>query len=45
MDLKRFYRRPLSLSDYKVIAETVVGVVVGFFLVVFGIVAYFAGWL
>jgi hypothetical protein len=44
MDLKNFPRRPLSLSDQMVIAQVLVGIVVGLFLIALCIYFYFAGW-
>jgi hypothetical protein len=44
MSFKGYFRRPLSLSDQKVIADVLVGVVVGLFLIAFAIFCYFFGW-
>ena len=45
MPLKDYFRRPLSIADQMVVAQTLVGIVIGISLVIFGIVAWFAGWL
>ena len=44
MDVKNLHRRPLSLSDQMVIAKVLVGIVVGLFLVAFGIFCCVFGW-
>lgn len=41
MPFKFDFRRPLSISDYDVIARMLVGIVIGLFLVAFGIVSFF----
>jgi len=40
MPFKDYFRRPLSLSDQKVIADVLVGIVVGLFLIAFAIVDF-----